>query len=263
MADYGGTPRHKFVIGVYNPYDPDPGNYLWSHNFDFVCTFISRPQLQNEILFPPNPSQLIQVLCKNALLTPSGLPWRVDADWKIQCFTWPGLLLHGWRQILVILLWHTFQPRYVVKCFEYVSREKDSRIWNAGMPSIIIPPPRHPTGIHNYASVLNSILRDTQVQVNILLPLAGDPSTMPHDEGSTWQVWNTIQTLTNYNPRLSVALQIPKNLPSKEMTRQWLAEPVRLLLCSSEIFLSNEKGYPVLSNGHQELLKTFMKVKFS
>lgn len=126
----------------------------------------------------------------------------------------------------------------------------------------MIPPPHCPTGIHNYASVLNSILRDTQVQISILLPMQEEPgdSKTPHDEGSVWQVWNTIQTLTHYSPRLSVALQIPKHLPSKELIKQWFAEPVHVLVCSSDVFLSNNKGYPVLSKGHQLLLNRFMKV---
>lgn len=115
----------------------------------------------------------------------------------------------------------------------------------------------------NYASVLNAILRETQVQINILLPLqeeAADGNSV-QDEGSVWQVWNTIQSLTNYHPRISVALQIPKTLPSKELIKQWFAEPIRILVCSADIFLSNNKGFPVLSKAHQRLLNSFMKVR--
>lgn len=114
----------------------------------------------------------------------------------------------------------------------------------------------------NYASVLNAILREAQVQINILLPLqeeAADGNSF-QDEGSIWQVWNTIQSLTNYHPRISVALQIPKALPSKELVKQWFAEPIRILVCSADIFLSNNKGFPVLSKAHQQLLNNFMKV---
>ena len=73
MAEYGDGPRHKFVVGVDNPDVPNPWDYALKHDFDFACTFISRPQLQNEILtFPPNSPQLNQVLFKNSLLRPSG-----------------------------------------------------------------------------------------------------------------------------------------------------------------------------------------------
>jgi len=127
----------------------------------------------------------------------------------------------------------------------------------------MIPPPRRPAGIQNYASILNSVLHDTQVQVSILLPLQEEPgeSQAVHDEGSIWQVWNTVQSLTNYNPRLSVALELPRVLPSGALIRQWFAEPVRVLLCSADVFLSNNKGYPVLSKAHQRLMNSFLKVR--
>ena len=162
-----------------------------------------------------------------------------------------------------------FLRRYVLKCLacscEKILQHEISNASYSGLASVMIPPPRRQTGIYNYASVLNSILRDTQVQISILLPLQEEPgdSNTSHDEGSVWQVWNTVQTLTNYNPRLSVALQIANDLPSKELIRRWFAEPVRVLLCSSEVFLSNNKGYPVLSKAHQQLLKSFMKVHSS
>jgi len=115
----------------------------------------------------------------------------------------------------------------------------------------------------NYASILNFILRETQVQINVLLPLQeeGADINSTQDEGSVWQVWNTIQSLTNYHPRISVALQIPKTLPSKQLIRQWFAEPVRILVCSADIFLLNNKGFPVLSKAHQRLLNNFIKVR--
>lgn len=126
----------------------------------------------------------------------------------------------------------------------------------------MVPPPRRRAGIFNYASVLNSVLHDTPVQIHILFPLGEEcsNSNISHDEGSIWEVWSTVQRLTNYHPRLSVALQISKNLPSEQLTRQWFAEPVRILLCTGDVFLSNNKGYPQLSKAHQQFLTSFMKV---
>lgn len=162
--------------------------------------------------------------------------------------------------------WQRFQQRYASNPdVTYVKQVLQYEISNAsycGLTGVMIPPPRCATGIYNYASVLNSILRENQVQISILLPLQEEPgdATTRHDEGSVWQIWNTVQTLINYNARLSVALQIRKDLPSKELTKQWFAEPVRVLLCSAEVFLSNNKGYPVLSKAHQRFLNSFMKV---
>ena len=73
MTDYGEPPRHKFVVGVHNPDVPNPCDYALNHDFDFACTFISRPQLQSEIVAVlPSSPQFNQIVFKNALLKPSG-----------------------------------------------------------------------------------------------------------------------------------------------------------------------------------------------
>jgi hypothetical protein len=86
MADYGDGPRHKYVVGVHNPDVPNPWDYALSHDFDFACTFISRPQLQTEsIALGPDSSDFNITLCRNALLRPSGIFVRqligMDAYW--------------------------------------------------------------------------------------------------------------------------------------------------------------------------------------
>jgi type II protein arginine methyltransferase len=130
-----------------------------------------------------------------------------------------------------------------------------------GVTTVLIPPPGRSAGIQQYASVLHSILRDTQVQLSVLIPLQEDrASHLSRDEGSIWQVWNTVQSLTSYHPRLSVALQLSERLPSLSLTRQWFAEPVRVLLSTSETFLPNSKGYPVLPKALQNVMNSFLKV---
>jgi hypothetical protein len=94
MTEYGEAPRHKYVVGVHNPDVPNPCDYALSHDFDFACTFISRPQLQAEIrAFAPNSPQLNQVLFKNALLRPSGTQ-PVDSN-VADCSTDPVLHMLG------------------------------------------------------------------------------------------------------------------------------------------------------------------------
>jgi len=81
MADYGDTPRHKFVVGVHNPDVPSPWDYALSHGFDFACTFISRAQLQSEVLpLSPHSPEFNTALCRNALLRPSGMSLRQFED---------------------------------------------------------------------------------------------------------------------------------------------------------------------------------------
>ena len=96
MTDYGEPPRHKFVVGVHNPDVPNPCDYALNHDFDFACTFISRPQLQSEIVaFLPSSPQFNQILFKNALLKPSGkrVCWYSVANGPRPSLTyaWPGV----------------------------------------------------------------------------------------------------------------------------------------------------------------------------
>jgi len=79
MANYGDGdgPRHKYVVGVHNSDVPNPWDYALSHDFDFACTFISRPQLQAESLaLAPQSPDFNVTLCRNALLRPSGISIR-------------------------------------------------------------------------------------------------------------------------------------------------------------------------------------------
>src|SRR5579862_3082494 len=82
MAEFSEAPRHKFVVGVHNPDVPNPWEYALKHDFDFACTFISRPQLEHEVLAQsPSSSQFDDVLFKNALLRPSGTShWTHSTD---------------------------------------------------------------------------------------------------------------------------------------------------------------------------------------
>jgi hypothetical protein len=67
------APPHKFVVGIHSPGVPNPCEYALSHGFDFACTFISRPQLEDEIRgSDPKSAECDEILLKNAVLHPSG-----------------------------------------------------------------------------------------------------------------------------------------------------------------------------------------------
>ena len=62
------------------------------------------------------------------------------------------------------------------------------------------------------------------------------------------------------NKKISIALEISENLPSSAAIDRWCGEPVKAAILSTSIFLTNKKGYPVLSRAHQLLLKRLFKV---
>jgi len=70
--------------------------------------------------------------------------------------------------------------------------------------------------------------------------------------------WNTFRSLCNFERRVGVALEVSADLPSQEKINRWLGEPIHCLILSTSLFLTNKKGYPVLSKAHQSLIRQFM-----
>jgi protein arginine N-methyltransferase 5 len=58
-----------------------------------------------------------------------------------------------------------------------------------------------------------------------------------------------------------LALSLQKQLPPMSVQSRWHSEPVRLLTFNANAFIKNQKGYPVLSKGHQSLIARFMRLR--
>lgn len=161
-----------------------------------------------------------------------------------------------------------------------------------GVNNIIIPGPRKfnsssaaADGIARYARAIQEALAVAgYVQFAISLPMYSeaeghafeplgdlDPfvreeyqpehSDSEHELFGTWDAWNVIRSVCKYNTRLSVALQIPKQLPTDPLQSRWFAEPLRILSFTASTFLKNKGGHPVLSKNHQALLTRYMRLK--
>ena len=63
--------------------------------------------------------------------------------------------------------------------------------------------------------------------------------------------------------KLGVALELSADLPSAEVLDGWCGEPVKALVVPTSIFLTNKKGFPVLSRAHQAFVKRCFKVIIS
>lgn len=98
------------------------------------------------------------------------------------------------------------------------------------------------------------------VQVPMALENAECNGSSTHDPVNTWQWWNKFRSLCNQHSRLSVALQVTADLPEPAQINQWLGEPIRAVLLPTYIFLSNKKGYPVLSHRHQALMMQLFRL---
>lgn len=68
------------------------------------------------------------------------------------------------------------------------------------------------------------------------------------------------RTMCDTNKRISIALEVTEDLPDEDVLQRWLAEPIKAVVMSTSLFLTNKKGYPVLSKAHQGFLRSLFKV---
>uniref|UniRef100_A0A8C6VMT3 Protein arginine N-methyltransferase 5 n=1 Tax=Naja naja TaxID=35670 RepID=A0A8C6VMT3_NAJNA len=80
-------------------------------------------------------------------------------------------------------------------------------------------------------------------------------------EEKTWQWWHNFRTLCDYNKRVAVALEVGPDLPSNHIIDRWLGEPIKAAIVPTSIFLTNKKGFPVLSKMHQRLIFRLLKLE--
>ena len=52
---------------------------------------------------------------------------------------------------------------------------------------------------------------------------------------------------------------VGKDLPDKQLVEQWYAEGVQIFMLDEDVFLTNKKGFPVLSRPHQKLFSRFLR----
>jgi len=123
--------------------------------------------------------------------------------------------------------------------------------------SAIVFPEPNSSSFANYARCLNHALLQTSYPL-FYLRIKLKPQNISDLKNSSWLTWNAIRSLCEYNTRLSPALEIDDDLPDDEIINQWFSEPVKLIFIPSRIFLSNSKGYPVLSKKHQAFVRRFL-----
>lgn len=80
-------------------------------------------------------------------------------------------------------------------------------------------------------------------------------------EEKTWMWWHNFRTLCDYSKRIAVALEIGADLPSNHVIDRWLGEPIKAAILPTSIFLTNKKGFPVLSKVQQRLIFRLLKLE--
>ncbi|KAG2017899.1 shk1 kinase-binding protein 1 [Coprinopsis cinerea AmutBmut pab1-1] len=76
---------------------------------------------------------------------------------------------------------------------------------------------------------------------------------------ATWEMWDLIRSMCDYNPRLTLTLDLSPALPtSLGVLSKWAAEAVRHIFLPASTFIANMKGYPVLPKPTQAFLRDSM-----
>jgi protein arginine N-methyltransferase 5 len=149
-----------------------------------------------------------------------------------------------------------------------------------GATTIVVPGPRlahGQNGVSQFArSIKEALAIGAYVQLHIQLPMDGSKATHEDDLGdlgrfalfdseskeeanvtnpwSSWEAWNTIRTICKYNSRLSVALDLPRRMPSLALQSRWYSEPLRIMNLPASSFLVNARQSFVLSKAHQAFI---------
>uniref|UniRef100_A0A3Q2PPR1 Protein arginine N-methyltransferase 5 n=1 Tax=Fundulus heteroclitus TaxID=8078 RepID=A0A3Q2PPR1_FUNHE len=80
-------------------------------------------------------------------------------------------------------------------------------------------------------------------------------------EEKTWGWWHSFRTLCDYNKRICLAIEVGPDMPSDAVIDKWLGEPIKAAILSTSIFLTNKKGFPVLSKAHQKIIFRLFKLE--
>uniref|UniRef100_A0A673XMK7 Protein arginine N-methyltransferase 5 n=1 Tax=Salmo trutta TaxID=8032 RepID=A0A673XMK7_SALTR len=68
-------------------------------------------------------------------------------------------------------------------------------------------------------------------------------------------------TLCDYNKRICLAIEVGADMPTNAVIDKWLGEPIKAAILPTRIFLTNKKGFPVLSKAHQQIIFRLFKLE--
>lgn len=104
------------------------------------------------------------------------------------------------------------------------------------------------TRVSRYHKFLKKLVKNISPEVILEFELS-------KEETLSWHQYNELRILLEYN--ISAFLQMGKDLPNKSEQKRWLAENVRCIGISTDLFTINDKGFPQLADQYESFLKSF------
>ncbi|KAI8350689.1 PRMT5 arginine-N-methyltransferase-domain-containing protein [Mortierella sp. GBAus27b] len=224
--------------------------YAHSKGFDFTVAPINSPAYR-------------RVLFENeGRSSPAMLAWRAG----MEAFRPEDLVLR--TAVGTLSDWQDFDsedPKVRLHS-ELALKQQLTWVSHLGLGGIMLPYPPSAKPVNNYGRVLTGSLSTLPYTACwIRIPCMDDvleKGVAEELQGmKSWERWNTLRNMAGSESKLGVALELSATLPTDQVLDRWFAEPVRVIILPEDIFLTNNKGYPVLSKRHQYVVRKFFKFK--
>uniref|UniRef100_A0A8V5GG38 Protein arginine N-methyltransferase 5 n=1 Tax=Melopsittacus undulatus TaxID=13146 RepID=A0A8V5GG38_MELUD len=233
---------HKVSIGPYMS--------LYVPRFDFLCLPLFHPRHRREFQREPARSRAGPHTRSDLLL--SGRDWNTLIVGKLSPWIRPDSPLE-----------------HVRRNSEEALRQELGFSAYLGLPAVLVPlRQRHSP---NLARMLCTHLQAAHhsamvwVQVPLMAPederedLVGNEELERGGDETTWG-WSVLTGLYWFI-LVYTALEVGPDLPSSAAIDRWLGEPLKAALLPTSLFLTNKRGFPVLSRAHQRLLARLLKLE--
>ncbi|KAG6332759.1 hypothetical protein ID866_6333 [Astraeus odoratus] len=136
-------------------------------------------------------------------------------------------------------------PIYDPAVFQSRAPSSPRSLGDHGSSGASTPPPVTPPKLSTSSTSPSGSLRSTKAPEGEL--------------NATWEMWDIIRTVCDYNTRLTLTLDLTPPLPANTgVLNRWAAEPVQHIFLPASAFIANVKGYPVLPKGTQAFLRQSM-----
>ena len=71
-------------------------------------------------------------------------------------------------------------------------------------------------------------------------PPSSPEKRSPAPDDDPWPWWDRLRNATGTESRLGVCLQVGADLPESRCLDRWMGEPIKCVLLSAEVFMSNK-----------------------
>lgn len=93
----------------------------------------------------------------------------------------------------------------------------------------------------------------------MVLPIVLEDQQDIESDDESWTRWNHFRTIADFNPRITVVLEISAKIPSEAELNRWLGEPVVHIIIPCYLFQGGM--HPALSTAHQAIVMAFARNK--